>query len=232
MSRYDTVLLDADKTLFDFERSEQEALAQVLTARGYPTDGETIALYLKINAALWEAAARGEIDQDFLGTERFAAFMRCMGGEHDPAEFNRDYLRALGSHGYLLPGAEEFCRTLREAGLRLAIITNGLPEAQWGRLNRSPIKPMIHRMFVSMELGCQKPQREFFDRVCAELGITDRRRAVVVGDSLRDDIRGGLNAGIDTVWYNPGRLPEDPAIRPTVSAASYEEIVRLLLGRR
>lgn len=229
MLRYDTVLLDADKTLFDFERSERVALAQVLAARGYSTNDETVALYLKINAALWEAAARGEIDQDFLGTERFAAFMRCLGGDHDPAQFNRDYLRALGSHGHLLPGAEEFCRTLHRAGLRLAIITNGLPEAQWGRLERSPVKPLICRMFVSMELGCQKPQREFFDKVCAELGIADRRRAVVVGDSLRDDIRGGLNAGIDTVWYNPGRLPEDPAVRPTATAENYEEMARLLL---
>lgn len=230
MPRYDTVLLDADKTLFDFERSEREALALVLEARGYTADGETVGLYLKINAALWEAAARGEIDQDFLCVERFAAFMRVKGGGHDAAQFNRDYLEALGSHGYLLPGAEGFCRKMSEAGLRLAIITNGLPAAQWGRFNRSPLKGLIPHMFVSMELGCQKPQREFFDKVCDALAITDRRRAVVVGDSLRDDIRGGLNAGIDTVWYNPGHLPGDPAIAPTWTAEKYGDILDILLA--
>lgn len=229
MPRYDTVLLDADKTLFDFERSEREALAQVLEARGYTADEETVGLYLRINSALWDAAARGEVDQDFLCVERFAAFMRVRGGAHDPAQFNRDYLEALGSHGHLLPGAEELCRTMAGAGLRLAIITNGLPAAQWGRLNRSPLKMLIPRMFVSMELGCQKPQREFFDKVCAALDISDRRRTVVVGDSLRDDIRGGINAGIDTIWYNPDHLPADPNIRPTWTAGDYEEVLAILL---
>ena len=231
MPRYDTVLLDADMTLFDFERSEREALIQVLEERGYPTDGETLALYLRINAALWAACERGEIDQDFLGEERFAAFMRVKGGDHDPRRFNRDYLEELGRHSYLLPGAEEFCRTLAGAGCTLAIATNGLPAAQWGRLERSPLKRLISRMFVSMELGCRKPQREYFDRVCAELGVTDRSRAVVVGDSLTADVQGGLNAGLDAIWYNPNGAPGREGVRPTLTAASYGEILDFLLAQ-
>ena len=212
MPRYDFVLLDADMTLFDFERSEAEALKEVLTARGYPTDQETLALYLRINAALWDANARGEITQDFLTTERFAAFMRAKGGDHDPRQFNEDYLASLGRHGYLLEGAEAFCRRLVQAGRTLAIVTNGIPEAQWGRLNASPLKALISHMFVSMELG-----------------IADRRRAVVMGDALNTDIRGGLNAGIDTLWYNPRGLPPDPHIPPTYTAASYQSALAVLL---
>lgn len=230
MPRYDFILLDADMTLFDFERSEQEALKEVLAARGYPTDRETLALYLRINAALWDANARGEIDQDFLTAERFAAFMRIKGGSHDPRQFNRDYLASLGRHGHLLPGAEDFCRALAAAGSTLAIVTNGLPEAQWGRFNASPLKGIIPYMFVSMELGCQKPQAEYFDKVCAALDITDRRRAVVVGDSLKTDIRGGLNAGIDTLWFNPRGLPPEAHIRPTFTAGSYDEALEILLA--
>lgn len=230
MPRYDTVLLDADMTLFDFERSEREALIRVLEERGYPTDGETLALYLRINAALWDANARGEIDQDFLTVERFAAFMRVKGGDHDPRRFNRDYLEELGRHSYLLPGAEEFCRTLAGAGCTLAIATNGLPAAQWGRFNASPLKGVIPHMFVSMELDCQKPQREYFDKVCGALGITDRRRAVMVGDSLTADVQGGLNAGLDAIWYNPNGVPGREGVRPTLTAASYGEILDFLLA--
>lgn len=229
MPRYDIILLDADMTLFDFERSEREALSRVLTARGYSTDEETLALYRKINSALWEANARGEIDQDFLTVERFAAFMRVKGGDYDPREFNREYLAALGEGCYLLPGAEEFCRALREGGCELAIVTNGLPTAQWGRFNRSPLKGIIPHMFVSMELGCQKPQRTYFDQVCVRLGITDRSRAVIMGDSLRTDVQGGINAGIDTIWFAPGgeEVPEYPV--PTYTVRSYHEALGLLL---
>lgn len=232
MPRYDYILLDADMTLFDFERSEEEALKEVLTARGYPTDSETLGLYLRINSALWDANARGKIDLDFLTVERFAAFMRVKGGDHDPLQFNRDYLEALGRHGYLLPGAEEFCRALAEAGCTLAIVTNGLPAAQWGRFNASALKGLIPHMFVSMELGCQKPQREYFDKVCAALGIPDRRQAIVVGDGLKTDIRGGRDSGIDTLWFNPKHLPPDPLIQPTYTAGSYGEALEVLLGQR
>ena len=232
MPRYDYILMDADMTLFDFERSEEEALKEVLTARGYPTDRETLDLYLRINSALWDANARGKIDQDFLTVERFAAFMRAKGGDHDPRRFNRDYLESLGRHGYLLPGAEEFCHTLSQAGRTLAIVTNGLPAAQWGRFNASPLKGLIPHMFVSMELGCQKPQREYFDKVCAALGIDHRRRAIVVGDGLKTDIRGGLDAGIDTLWFNPRHLPPDPLIPPTYTVGSYEEALEILLAEK
>lgn len=231
MPRYDYILLDADMTLFDFERSEEEALQEVLAGRGYPTDRETLELYHRINNALWDANARGEVDQDFLTVERFAAFMRWKGGAYDPGQFNRDYVDSLGRHGHLLPGAEDFCRALAGAGCTLAIVTNGLPEAQWGRFNASPLKGVIPHMFVSMELGCQKPQAEFFDKVCAALGLTDRRRAVVVGDSLITDIRGGLNAGIDTLWFNPRGLPPDPRLRPTFTAGSYQEALEVLLQK-
>lgn len=230
MPRYDYILLDADMTLFDFERSEEEALKEVLTARGYPTDRETLDLYQRINSALWDANAQGKIDQDFLTVERFAAFMRVKGGGHDPRQFNRDYLEALGRHGYLLSGAEEFCRALVQAGRTLAIVTNGLPAAQWGRFNASPLKGLIPHMFVSMELGCQKPQREYFDKVCAALDIDHRRRAIVVGDGLKTDIRGGRDSGIDTLWFNPRRLPPDPLIPPTYTAGSYGEALEILLA--
>lgn len=229
MPRYDYILMDADMTLFDFERSEEEALKEVLTARGYPTDSETLGLYLRINTALWDDNARGKIDLDFLTVERFAAFMRVKGGNHDPRQVNRDYLEALGRHSYLLPGAEDFCRALAQAGCTLAIVTNGLPAAQWGRFNASPLKGLIPHMFVSMELGCQKPQREYFDKVCAALDISRRQRAIVMGDGLKTDIRGGLDAGIDTLWFNPRRLPPDPLIPPTYIADGYREALEILL---
>ena len=62
MARYDIILLDADMTLMDFEQSEKEALARALEKWGLPHDDETCAAYSKINAALWAAMARGEVD--------------------------------------------------------------------------------------------------------------------------------------------------------------------------
>lgn len=228
MSRYETVLLDADMTLFDFRRSEREALRRTLDSFGLPLDEGVLDDYAKINAALWDAFARGEIDQDFLGVERFAALMRAHGGSSDPRQVNRRYELALGETAYLLPGAEDFCRALRELGLTLAIATNGLPAAQRGRYERTGLDRYIPHLFISMELGAHKPLPAFFDRICDALAIRDRGRVVMVGDGLATDILGGNRAGMDTIWYNPDGLPLTGPARPTYTAGSYREILRIL----
>ena len=228
MGRYDVVLLDADMTILDFQQSEREALRRSLLEYGFAYDEEMGTTYSKINSALWDAFARGQIDQDFLGAERFAALMRVYGGTHDARQINHSYELALGEEGHLLDGAWEFCSRLKEQGLTLAIATNGLPAAQRGRYRRTGLDRLIPHLFISMELGAQKPLPAFFDRVCEELGITDRSRTVMVGDGLGTDILGGNRAGIDTIWYNPGGAPLTGQAKPTYTAASYDEICAIL----
>jgi len=231
MARYETVLFDADNTLFDFDRAEHEALCRVLAQRGYPADEAALACYLGINRELWRQFDRGEITREFLGAERFRRFMAQMGGGHDPEQFNRDYLDALAQGSQLLPGAEALCRRLA-ARCRLVIVTNGMTRAQTGRVEGSSIRDCISGLFISEAMGCQKPQREFYERVYAALGLTEAElpRTVMVGDSLTSDILGGIHGGIDTIWYNPKHLPADPQIRPTWEAADFQAIERILLA--
>ena len=229
MGRYRTVLLDADMTIFDFERSERESLRRTLTAHGLTPTDEVEATYMKINHALWDAFARGEVDQDFLVVERFAALARVYHVDWDAARVNRDYLAGLGEEAHLLPGAMEFCSALRDMGLTLAIATNGMPVAQRGRYTRTGMDQVIPHIFISMELGAAKPRPEYFQKVFDALHITDLSRTVMVGDSLSSDIAGGNRAGIDTIWYNPKGLPLTGSAQPTYTVSDYDEICRILL---
>lgn len=230
MTRYDVVLLDADRTLLDFERSEREALRRVLKKWGLPQDDPVYGDYSKINDALWAAFARGEIDQDFLVVERFAALLRLYGASDspDPARLNRDYMECLGQEAFLLPGAADFCRALNGMGLTLAIATNGLPGPQRGRYVRTGLDKLVPNLFISMELGAQKPQTEFFERVLEALKVSDRRRTVMVGDGLDTDFLGAARAGLDSIWYNPkGTALSGPTV-PTWQAHSYQEIMEII----
>lgn len=228
MPRYDTVLLDADMTLLDFRRSERAALTRVLEKWGLPQDEKVCEDYSKINAALWEAFARGEVDQDFLVVERYAALLRLYGDGQDPKKLNHDYEQFLGEEAYLLPGALEFCGAMRDAGLTLAIATNGLPVAQRGRYARTGLCDVVPHLFISMELGAAKPQAEFFDRVLSALDVADRGRAVMVGDGLDTDILGANRAGLDSVWFNPGQHTRSGPAAPTFEASSYGEVLSFL----
>lgn len=229
MQQYEYILFDADNTLFDFDAAEHHALMATLTHYGFPADGETESRYLAINRALWDRFDAGEVTRDFLVVERFAALQRILGGNHDPAEVNAYYLARLGERPDLLPGAEELCRDLAPR-YTLAIVTNGVTSAQRGRYARSALARYIPHLFISQELGCQKPQRAFFDQVLAALAAGGGARAVVVGDSLSADIQGAINAGLDSIWYNPNRLPGRPETRPTYEADSFDAIRGILLG--
>lgn len=230
MIRYPYVLLDADTTLYDFDLAEYKALGKVLLERGYTPDEDTRKIYLDINNDLWDAFARGEVKQDFLLVERFRRFEAAMGGSHDPVQFNADYVKALGANADLIPGALDFCRRLSELGCVLAIVTNGAAVAQRGRYALSGLGEYIPHLFISQELGVNKPDPLFFDHVCRNLEINDRSQAVVVGDGLGSDILGGNRAGIDTVWYNPYNKPVSGPARPTYTAAEYAAIEAIISG--
>jgi YjjG family noncanonical pyrimidine nucleotidase len=229
VARYTTVLFDADNTLFDFDRAERQALRRVLEDRGYPFTPELEARYRAINQPLWQQFDAGEVELDFLLVERFRRFETAVGGDHDPAQLNRDYLTYLGEGAYLLPGAEALCRALAPH-CTLAIVTNGAALAQRGRLARSPLRDCISHLFISQELGCRKPEPAFFDRVFSALGLADRSQAVVVGDSLRSDILGGIQAGVDTIWYHPARPSAPPEPRPTYTVSRLSAVRQIVLG--
>lgn len=228
MPKYDYVLLDADNTLFDFDAAEERALNLTLTHYGYAATAENRRCYLTLNRALWAAFDRGEVDKDFLLAERFARLQQALGGAHDSAEMNRFYLARLGEGADLLPGAEAFCRTLAQA-CTLAIITNGVASVQRGRFDKSPLSGLIPHLFISGEMDCQKPQKVFFQKVLAAMDIIDSRRAVVVGDSLTADIQGAVNAGLDSIWYNPKGLPLGDGPRPTHIMGLFSDISAAIL---
>lgn len=227
--RYDVVLFDADNTLFDFDAAEAQALDLTLAEYGYPVDDKSRNCYLAVNRDLWARFDRGEVKREWLVVERFAALQRALGGHHAPAEMNTFYLARLAEAGCLLPGAEALCRALVPT-CTLAIVTNGVASAQRGRFDRSPLKELIPWLFISEEVGYQKPQRQFFDAVLSAMSLPPSARIVVVGDSLTADILGTVNAGLDSIWYNPNGLPGSPDIVPTFEARSFDQVLHLIVG--
>ena len=105
-----------------------------------------------------------------------------------------------------------------------------MARAQRGRLARSALAGLFPYVFISEEVGWQKPQREFFSHVCSAMAIRDRRRAVVIGDNLVSDVQGGLQSGLDAVWFNPNGLPNPTQVRPTWEARSFSALEDYLCG--
>ena len=230
MAGYRTVLLDADDTLLDFGRAERAAVVAALRAFGADPDEGMIRKYSEINRDVWARLERGEITKQALRTERFAAFCAYYGIEADVPALAACYLESLSRQGFLLDGALAFCRELA-SHCRLYIITNGIAQVQHGRLDSSPVRPYVKDLFISDELGAEKPHKAFFDEVRRRVPDFDAATTLVVGDSLSSDMAGGIAAGLDTCWYNPYGKKKPAEMPITYVAARYEDILRVACGQ-
>ena len=226
---YRIALFDADNTLLDFNRAEHKAVCACLATRGLPTDEETTALYSRINDGYWKRLEQGLITRDRLKVERFADLFAALGYEGDPACMAKDYEEALSRQTDLIDGALELTKALH-GKCRLFIITNGTAIVQKRRFGGCPLAPYFERSFISEEMGCAKPEKVFFDRVAAEISDFDPSDALVIGDSLTSDIRGGIGAGIDTCWFNPGGKTAPEGMDITYTVRDLSEILPILLN--
>ncbi len=204
--RYTTLLMDADNTLLDFTRSEHDAIAETFAHFGLPHDDATIAIYSEVNDAHWKMLERGEIEKKVLMWKRFEAFCARTGLEADPHALAADYLKTLSTKSYMIEGAPEVCAELAKK-CRMYVITNGDKRVQQGRFTPSPLAKYFDRVYISEEVGFEKPDIRYFEAVMKDIPDFDPAATLVVGDSLTSDIRGGIRAGLDTCWYNPKGKP-------------------------
>ncbi len=229
MKHYTTLLMDADETLLDFCRSEGFALNDTLSRYGIAMTDAIQETYHEINRLLWQQLERGEIVRERLKVQRFEELFATIGANDiDAAVFNAQYMQTLGTRGFVLDGAVELVRDLSKT-YRLCIITNGTASVQHTRLADSGLLPYIHRVFISQEIGADKPSPAFFEAVLSALDHPDRSELLVIGDSLTSDIRGGILSGIDTCWYAPSGQQAPPEIQPTYTVRSFEALRDLLL---
>lgn len=198
---YSTLLFDLDDTLFDFLASEKHAIKLLISDYGIDPTEEQHRLYSAINASKWKKLERGELTRNELGIERFADFFEQVGIDVDPAEANRKYMEYLSQPGILLDGALDTCKKLSEK-YTLYLITNGTGFVQRGRLKNSPLMKYIKAVFISEDIGFNKPSREYFDYVLANTDEKDKSKVLVIGDSLSSDIAGAKNSGLDACWVD------------------------------
>ena len=227
--KYKWLLFDADNTLLDFSLAEKCALSATLRGALLPDSDEVVAVYSEINDSMWKMLERGEITKERLRTLRFERFCLHFGFTADPVYLADSYVENLKSNSQLCEGAEELCQRLF-GKYKLYIITNGILEVQRARFGGSAICRYFEHSFISDEIGVEKPSSLFFDAVASAIDGFDCKQALVIGDSLSSDIRGGINYGIDTCWYNPAKKAKPDGMDITYTVERLCDIETLLEG--
>jgi putative hydrolase of the HAD superfamily len=224
LAKYEWLLFDADNTLFDFDNASINAFHQTLLDYDIELGENSYLVYKEINLKVWEELEMGLIDQVELRRKRFSLFLDHFNLDKDPVKMNKDYLHNLVLKSELIHDSIRTLNYLKPL-FKLGIITNGLKEVQRPRIKKVEIEEYFEVIIVSDEIGHAKPRKEFFDHTFMEIGHPSKEKVMVIGDSLKSDIKGGLDYGLDTCWYNPNLKKNNHSWQPTFTIRKLSSLI-------
>ena len=221
------ILFDLDDTILDFRSAERDSIRRTFAEFGIPSDEDVLRRYSEINVGCWQQLELGTMTRDEVLVGRFERLFSEMGLDLPARQVQERYESLLESGHYFIPGAPELLEELYPR-YDLYLISNGNLVTQESRLKSAGITPYFKDIFISELIGVNKPAKAFFDACFAAIPDFRREDAVIVGDSLSSDIRGGLNAGVKTCWFNPDGLAANGEIRADYEFRALSELPALL----
>jgi putative hydrolase of the HAD superfamily len=236
MRRIEQVLFDLDDTLHDdtyaYHSAAEEVAREVAAEHG--VDALALkAAYVAQAEGFWERLSPADLKVKLAGlrAEMWQTALESV-GVGDPAVADRSaerYNAYRAKYYTLFPGAVEVLRALRERGMKLGIVTNGLSETHREKIALLRIGEFFDAIFLADEVGMIKPDPLLFAHACRSLGGAPARSAMV-GDRYERDIRGAREAGLFTIWLNV-RAEELPpgAAPPDATCSSIADVGRILL---
>ena len=221
------LFLDLDDTILDFHQAERVAIAKTLRDFGIEPTEKVLGRYHAINKWHWEQLELGNLTRPQVLTGRFRMLFDELGVDADPEAVTARYAQNLAIGHWFLPGAEEAVEALSKK-YRLFLASNGTASVQKGRMTSANLYRFFEQVFVSQEIGHNKPSRAYFDICFSRIPDFDPEKAMIVGDSLTSDMRGGNNAGIRTCWVNPCHAPRNSEIHIDYEIEALAQLPALL----
>ena len=226
--KYDILLFDADNTIFDFDKSEEQALERAFCDMGLKFAQNALAVYRKNNIFQWELFEQGKLTKPQVLINRFVGTFKELNLPLDKAKTVGDlYEEYLKLGFFVVPHAEEVLAEL-QTKCKLYVVSNGVAEIQNSRMKGSGLEKYFIARFVSEEVGYPKPQIEYFDYCFKHIDGFERAKTLIIGDSLTSDIQGGVNVGIDTCWFNPKHNTNTKNLTPCYEISDLRQLLEIV----
>lgn len=229
---YKCLLIDLDDTIWDTYANSKESMKEVYRDYGFDhffsSFEEYFSIFINHNYKLWEQYRHGKITKDELIVERLLYPLRPFGYNDKEFAFklNDDYLQRTTLKTKLTPYAKETLMYLHHK-YKMYIISNGFKEVQYAKINNSGLDVFFDGVFLSDEIGYNKPHPEIFRQALLQ---TDSKadETVVIGDSWDADIVGAKNSRIDQIYYDPAGNSSEKEFKPTYRIKNLLELKDIL----
>ncbi len=221
------LLIDLDNTLIDFNECARHSIINAFGELGFDYSPRVFETFIEENVRIWKRLEKGEITKAQLRADRWNIILGKLGIDYDGTILEEMFENGVAEYACPVEGAYDLLDYLK-GKYKLYIVSNGFRFVQESRLKIGDFEKYFDGLFVSEDIGIPKPAKEFFDYCFERLGNPLKEDTLLIGDSLSADIIGGINYGIDTIWFNKNgdALPE--SIEPTYIVNSLNEIMNIL----
>ncbi|MDE0670168.1 MAG: HAD family hydrolase [Caldilineaceae bacterium] len=218
MGTMPSIVFDLDSTLLD-NSSYQDTLAEICRQVSELHPGVEPRQLQQANLTIWTSNKNrymtelwdGTKDTFSLGEEVWELTLAQCGiqSRSIAREAARIHDATEAGHIRLYADARSAVQTLQQAGIRMALVTNGPSQLQRRKIEILGIAPWFEAVLVSAEVGHSKPEPEIYMLALESLNA-DPKDAWFVGDNLYTDIAGANNVGMPSVWVNRTGEPLPP----------------------
>lgn len=218
---YSTLLIDLDNTIFDFDLGEYISFVNVIKKHNLEYSDTFFETYKRINKMLWKEIEDGLITKDEMSRQRFTLTFRELHMNEDIGPLcGEEYKEELSHRNDYIEGARKAMKELHEH-YHIAIITNGVKTTQISRISSTDLNNYFEELFISEEIGFEKPSVNYFEYVLDHIEEKDKTKILVIGDSISSDIKGAYNANLDAVWISKEIKKAEYPIIATLPSIKY-----------
>lgn len=229
MEKYELLLFDLDDTLIDFSKDQELAFKYAFESIGGQYTDNVLKEYNKINDIVWKELELGKIKTvENLYEKRCNMLFKMYNIQGSTNKFNKLLDEGFQKNGTPFENVENILEKLHKK-YKLGIITNGPKSQQYVRLKNAGLEKYFLHIFVSEEVGYNKPNIKFFEYIFKKLKEKDKSKILIIGDSLTSDIQGGNNWGVDTCWYNRKSKSNNTDIKPNYEIKDLKDLTKILL---
>ena len=195
------VFWDIDNTILDYEKCSERALEAVCRRFRTEYSAELLNSFRRIDEELWERQNREELTVEEVFRKRAEEMLAVMGLNQPTDAFVDTFAEEFGEAAELVDGVEQALAECRDNGCILYCASNGVRAMQIHRLEKAGLLGMFQDVYVSDEIGYEKPDRRFFD-VCLQRSGVNKEEALMIGDGKLTDIEGAMGAGWHVCWFD------------------------------
>ncbi len=222
------VLVDVDDTILDFRLCSQADIKLCLSKYGIPYTDHLFDTFEKRNLGYWEQIEAGTLTVEQLRRIRWVSIFKELGIDADGKAFELDFISHLKDFAIPVDGADELMSYLHSK-YKVYIVSNATHEQQRKRLVDADLDKYVDGFFTSLDIGFVKPTREYFDACFSRMESGLRpEETILIGDSLTADIRGAVDYGIHTCWFNRKGKPSPDNMDIDLTVKDLREIISIL----